>query len=67
MKQVPAGNAKNNFGALLEDVAALGVVEIVRYGRPAPVNWGENHMIPPELACSASIVSQPHDCYEDEA
>ena len=32
-KQVSASDAKNNFGGLLEDVAALGRVEIVRHGR----------------------------------
>jgi prevent-host-death family protein len=32
-KQVPATDAKNNFGRLLEDVATLGRVDIVRHGR----------------------------------
>lgn len=32
-KRIPATDAKNNFGGLLEDVAALGQVEIVRHGR----------------------------------
>jgi prevent-host-death family protein len=32
-KRVAATDAKNNFGGLLEDVAALGRVEIVRHGR----------------------------------
>jgi prevent-host-death family protein len=32
-KQVSATAAKNNFGGLLEDVASLGRVEIVRHGR----------------------------------
>lgn len=32
-KRVSASDAKNNFGGLLEDVAALGCVEIVRHGR----------------------------------
>ncbi len=32
-KRIPATDAKNNFGGLLEDVAALGRVEIVRHGR----------------------------------
>jgi prevent-host-death family protein len=30
---VSATDAKNNFGGLLEDVAALGVVEVIRHGR----------------------------------
>ena len=32
-KQVSASNAKNNFGGLLEDVAELGRVEIMKHGR----------------------------------
>ena len=32
-KHVSASDAKNNFGGLLEDVAALGRVEIVKHGR----------------------------------
>jgi prevent-host-death family protein len=36
-KRVSATDAKNNFGGLLEDVAALGQVEIVRHGRVVAV------------------------------
>jgi prevent-host-death family protein len=32
-KQISASDAKNNFGGLLDDVAALGQVEIIRHGR----------------------------------
>jgi prevent-host-death family protein len=32
-KSVSASNAKNNFGGLLDDVAALGRVDIVKHGR----------------------------------
>ncbi len=32
-KQVSASDAKNNFGGLLEDVAALGRIEIMKHGR----------------------------------
>ena len=32
-KKVSATDAKNNFGGLLEDVATLGRVDIVRHGR----------------------------------
>ena len=32
-KSVSASDAKNNFGGLLEDVAALGRVNIVKHGR----------------------------------
>ena len=32
-KQISASDAKNNFGGLLEDVAALGRVDIIKHGR----------------------------------
>ncbi|MDR2214675.1 MAG: type II toxin-antitoxin system prevent-host-death family antitoxin, partial [Nevskiaceae bacterium] len=32
-KRISASDAKNNFGGLLEDVASLGRVEIVKHGR----------------------------------
>jgi prevent-host-death family protein len=32
-KQISASDAKNNFGGLLDDVAALGRVEILKHGR----------------------------------
>jgi prevent-host-death family protein len=32
-KRISATDAKNNFGGLLEDVAALGRVDVVRHGR----------------------------------
>ena len=32
-KQVSATDAKNNFGGLLEDVATLGRVDVVKHGR----------------------------------
>jgi prevent-host-death family protein len=33
VKRVSASDAKNNFGGLLEDVAALGRVDIIKHGR----------------------------------
>lgn len=36
-KRISASDAKNNFGGLLEDVAALGGVEIMKHGRPVAV------------------------------
>ena len=33
VKRITATDAKNSFGGLLEDVATLGRVEIVRHGR----------------------------------
>lgn len=32
-KNISASDAKNNFGGLLEDVAALGRVDIMKHGR----------------------------------
>jgi len=32
-KQISATDAKNNFGGLLDDVATLGRVDIVKHGR----------------------------------
>ena len=32
-KRISASDAKNNFGGLLEDVAELGRVDIVKHGR----------------------------------
>jgi len=36
-KKITATAAKNNFGGLLEDVAALGRVDVVRHGRVVAV------------------------------
>ena len=36
-KRVTATAAKNNFGGLLEEVVALGRVDVVRHGRVAAV------------------------------
>jgi prevent-host-death family protein len=37
LKIISASDAKNNFGGLLESVAALGRVDIVRHGRPVAI------------------------------
>jgi prevent-host-death family protein len=81
-KQISASDAKNNFGGLLEDVAALGRVDILKHGRlvavmlsPRAFNscapagaaadldraWGEKHMIPPESARAARMLSVPSE------
>lgn len=86
MKQVTASHAKNNFGGLLDDVAALGCVEIVKHGRPVAVvlspraleeirgagrvqiplrSWGKTHMISPDRARAARMVSNSSDFDED--
>ncbi len=85
-KQVSASNAKNNFGGLLEDVAALGRVDVVKHGRVVAVvlspraledavgkragaspgsSWGVKHMIPPDRARAAKMISVPAG-FEDE-
>ena len=86
MKQISASHAKNNFGGLLDDVAALGCVEIVKHGRPVAVvmtlrvleeirrggrgenqsgSWGETHMIPPDRARAARMISASSDFGEE--
>lgn len=86
MKRVSASQAKNNFGGLLDDVAALGCVEIVKHGRPVAIvlspraleeargagraenpraAWGETHMIPPDKARAARMVSTSSDFDEE--
>lgn len=58
-KRISATDAKNNFGGLLEDVAALGHVEIVRHGRLvavvlSPREWRA-------VSSDASSVNQSQD------
>jgi prevent-host-death family protein len=55
-KRIPATDAKNNFGGLLEDVAALGRVEIVRHGRLVAVV-----LSPREWRAISSSVSHSQD------
>jgi prevent-host-death family protein len=85
-KRISASDAKNNFGGLLEDVAALGRVDILKHGRlvavmlsprmlPSPEaadaaseldsRWGEKHMIPPERARAARMLSVPSGFDDD--
>lgn len=85
-KRVSASDAKNNFGGLLEDVAALGRVDIVKHGRLVAVvlspralsaalpageaaeqdgEWGRKHMIPPESARRARMLSRPSSFDEE--
>jgi len=82
-KRISASDAKNNFGGLLEDVAALGRVEIIRHGRLVAVVLSprmlddaavhdqrgapssEKHMIPPERARAARVLSKPSE-FDDE-
>jgi prevent-host-death family protein len=84
-KRISASDAKNNFGGLLEDVAALGRVDILKHGRLVAVmlsprmlrspgvdaaseldrRWGEKHMIPPERARAARMLSVPSGFDDD--
>jgi prevent-host-death family protein len=85
-KRVSASDAKNNFGGLLDDVAVLGRVDIVKHGRLVAVvlspralqsslaaagvrvqgsAWGEKHMIPPERAVTARMLSRPSSFDEE--
>jgi prevent-host-death family protein len=85
-KNISASDAKNNFGGLLEDVAALGRVNIMKHGRlvavmlsprvlesfPAAVTaeardgqWGDTHMIPPDLAREARPLNRSSTFDED--
>lgn len=48
-KKISASDAKNNFGGLLDDVAALGRVEILKHGRLVAVV-----LAPRELAAALS-------------
>ena len=52
-KRISATDAKNNFGGLLEDVAALGRVEIVRHGRVVAV------VLSPRAWRAASAAASP--------
>ena len=52
-KQISASDAKNNFGGLLEDVAALGRVEIMKHGRLVAV------VLSPRALDSASLAPPP--------
>ena len=85
-KKVSASDAKNNFGGLLDDVASLGRVDVVKHGRLVAVVlspqalesfmaagaaaesngvWGRQHMIPPENARRARMLSRPSSFDEE--
>lgn len=85
-KHITASDAKNQFGRLLDEVTALGCVEIIKHGRRVAVvlspreferlraaaggsaaggQWGATHMIPPELARAARMLTVPSTFDED--
>jgi len=57
-KQISATDAKNNFGGLLEDVAALGRVDVVRHGRVVA-------MVLSPRAFEASVAANPAAAQND--
>jgi prevent-host-death family protein len=52
IKSVSATDAKNNFGGLLDDVAALGRVDVVKHGRLVAV------VLSPRALDAAAIVGE---------
>lgn len=74
-RRITASDAKNNFGGLLEQVAAYGRVDITKHGRVVavvlaprlvpqidaqlPKREANDHMIPPERARAARMVRPP--------
>lgn len=81
-KKVTATDAKNNFGGLLEDVAALGRVDVVRHGRVvavvlspgalqemhgrAPVASSQRTHMIPADLARAAVMAHPPSCFDDE-
>jgi prevent-host-death family protein len=53
-KAISATDAKNNFGGLLDDVAALGRVDVVKHGRLVAVVLSPRAF---ELSLSAGVVA----------
>jgi prevent-host-death family protein len=60
-KQVRATDAKNNFGGLLEDVALLGRIDIVRHGRLAAVVLSPREL--EAVTRSAKVRNQPESTH----
>jgi len=54
-KTISASDAKNNFGGLLDDVAALGRVDIVKHGRLVAVMLSRREF---ESASGAGVAAQ---------
>jgi prevent-host-death family protein len=57
-KSVSASDAKNNFGGLLEDVAALGRVDIVKHGRLVAVVLSPRAF---DSSLAAGVAEAQHD------
>lgn len=52
-KNISASDAKNNFGGLLDDVAALGRVDILKHGRLVAVVLSPRAFASSLAACAA--------------
>jgi prevent-host-death family protein len=52
-KRISASDAKNNFGGLLDDVAALGRVEILKHGRLVAV------VLSPQALAAENAAARP--------
>jgi prevent-host-death family protein len=62
-KQVSASDAKNSFGGLLDDVAALGRVDVMKHGRLVAV------VLSPQAfkdALAAAAVREPHEAWGEK-
>jgi len=60
-KQVRATDAKNNFGGLLEDVAVLGRIDIVRHGRLVAIVLSPSEL--ESVTRSVSVRNQPESTH----
>lgn len=58
-KRISATDAKNNFGGLLEDVTALGRVDIVRHGRVVAVVLAPRNVPAASEAASSDADGEP--------
>lgn len=60
VKSVSASDAKNNFGGLLEDVAALGRVDIIKHGRLVAV------VLSPRAFSSSAAAADPRGVWGEK-
>jgi prevent-host-death family protein len=60
IKKVAATAAKNNFGGLLDDVASLGRVEIVKHGRTVAIVLAPREL---EALVAGAVAHEPEDSW----
>jgi prevent-host-death family protein len=58
-KRISATDAKNNFGGLLDDVAALGRVEVIKHGRLVAIVLSPHVFNSAEFAGAAADQDDP--------